>query len=60
MSYAKSIAELEGIVRKMQSEGCDIDDLATLTARALELLKVCRAKLLVTDEKLKKCLEELQ
>lgn len=59
MSYGKAVAELEAIVRKMQSDNCDIDDLAALTARSLELLKICRMKLTSTDEKLKKCLEEL-
>ncbi len=35
MTYAKAMAELEGIVAKMQSDNCDIDSLAGYTKRAL-------------------------
>lgn len=59
ISYSKAIAELEELVRKMQADDCDIDNLSKYTARSIELLKLCRAKLTHTDEELKKCLEEL-
>ena len=39
MTYNQAISELEEIVRKMQAEDCDIDNLANYTARSLELLK---------------------
>ncbi len=58
-TYSEAIRELEEIVRKMQSEDCDIDLLASYTARALELLKFCKDKLFKTDEEVKKCLEAL-
>lgn len=59
MTYAKAVAELEGIVAKMQSDSCDIDSLASYTSRALDLLKYCKEKLLKTDNEVKKCLEAL-
>ncbi len=59
MTYSKAVAELEGIVAKMQSDNCDIDSLAGYTSRALELLKYCKEKLHTTDEEVKKCLEAL-
>lgn len=59
MTYTEALTELEGIVSKMQSDNCDIDSLSGMTARALELLKFCKEKLLKTDEEVKKCLEEL-
>lgn len=58
-TYSKAIAELETIVRKMQSEDCDIDNLAAYTARSLALLKVCKERLLKTDAELQKLLAEL-
>ncbi len=58
-TYSEAIRELEEIVRKMQSEDCDIDLLASYTARALDLLKFCKDKLFKTDEEVKKCLEAL-
>lgn len=59
MTYSKALAELESIIAKMQSPDCDIDLLSGYTARALKLLRVCKDKLLKTDEELKKCLAEL-
>lgn len=59
MTYTQAITELEGIVKKMQSPECSIDNLSQYTARSLELLKVCKAKLTATDEELKKVLNEM-
>lgn len=59
MTYSEAIAELEKIVKEMQSENCSIDNLSAYTSRSLELLKICKAKLLTTDEELKKILTEL-
>lgn len=59
MKYSEAIAELEGIIAKMQGQDCDIDSLGALTSRALELLKICKEKLFKTDEEVKKCLEAL-
>ena len=60
MTYSEAIAELEKIVVEMQSANCSIDNLSAYTSRSLELLKVCKAKLLTTDEELKKILAELK
>ena len=59
MTYSQAVAELEKIVKEMQSENCSIDNLSTYTTHSLELLKMCKAKLLATDEELKKILNEL-
>lgn len=59
MTYTQAITELEEIVKKMQSPECSIDNLSQYTARSLELLKVCKAKLTATDEELKKVLNEM-
>ncbi|MDE5807700.1 MAG: exodeoxyribonuclease VII small subunit [Muribaculaceae bacterium] len=59
MKYSEAIAELEAITAKMQSPDCDIDSLASLTSRALELLKICKQKLFKTDEEVRRCLETL-
>ena len=60
LTYSEAVAELEKIVREMQSDACSIDNLSRLTSRSLELLKVCKAKLLSTDEELKKIIAELE
>lgn len=60
MTYSEAVAELEKIVREMQSDTCSIDNLSALTSRSLTLLKVCKAKLKSTDEELQKLLATLQ
>ncbi len=59
MKYSAAIAELESITAKMQSPECDSDSHASLTPRALELLKICKEKLFKTDEEVRRCLETL-
>lgn len=58
--YSEAVAELEQIVRKMESDQCDIDSLSAYTSRALELLKFCKERLFKTDQELEKCLAELK
>ncbi len=60
LTYSQAIAELEKIVKDMQSENCSIDNLSAYTTRSLKLLKICKTKLLATDEELKKILAELE
>lgn len=59
-TYKEAVIELEEIVRKMESDSCDIDELSSYTTRALELLKFCKERLFKTNEEVEKCLEELR
>ncbi len=60
LTYTQAVTELESIVKMMQNDSCSIDNLSNYTSRSLELLKICKAKLLATDEELKKILAELE
>lgn len=60
LSYSEAVAELERIVKEMQSDTCSVDNLSRYASRSLELLKICKAKLLATDEELKKILAEIE
>ena len=57
-SYKEAVAELENILRQMQSPDCDIDKLSQFTARALTLLKYCKEKLIKTDAEVQRLLNE--
>lgn len=59
-SYKEAVTELETIVRRMESDQCDIDSLSAYTTRALELLKFCKERLFTADRELEKCLAELK
>lgn len=59
-SYNKAIAELENILRALQSDNCDIDSMVAKTKRASELIKTCRERLIATENELKSVLESLR
>ncbi|MCM1164181.1 MAG: exodeoxyribonuclease VII small subunit [Muribaculaceae bacterium] len=59
-TYSESIKELEDILRRMQSDQCDIDHLAEYTRRASELIKECRSRLTATEEELRTILSTLE
>ena len=60
LKYSEALAELESIVRTLQSDNCDIDRLTILTQRATELLSACRSRLTATDNELRSILSSLE
>ena len=59
LTYNQALAQLEALVKKMQAPDCDIDNLSAYTSLALKLLKFCKNKLTVTDQKVKQVLDSL-
>lgn len=60
IKYEKALAELEAILKEMQSDQCDIDKLASMTRRATELISACRKKLTATEDELRQILSSLE
>lgn len=58
MNYAQAMAELNGLVEKMQSEELDIDELSGAVTRAMGLIKLCRKKIQSAETEVKKIIEE--
>lgn len=58
MKYEAAYAELQAIVRKMENDELDIDQMADQLKRAQELIKLCKDKLTKTDEEIKKILSD--
>lgn len=56
--YEEAMAELQDIVRRMENDELDIDQMTTQLKRAQELIKLCKDKLTKTDEEIKKILSE--
>ena len=52
--YEEALAQLETIVRKMESNEYDIDELAAQLKAAQQLIKFCKDKLTLTEEELRK------
>ena len=58
IKYEATLAELQTIVRKMENDELDIDEMSVQLKRAQELIKLCKDKLTKTDEEIKKILAE--
>ncbi len=58
IKYEAAFAELQAIVRKMENDELDIDQMSEQLKRAQELIKLCKDKLNKTDEEIKKILTE--
>ena len=58
LKYEAALAELQTIVRKMENDELDIDQMSDQLKRAQELIKLCKDKLTKTDEEIKKILAE--
>ena len=58
LKYETAFAELQAIVRKMENDELDIDEMSVQLKRAQELIKLCKDKLTKTDEEIKKILAE--
>ena len=56
--YEAAYAELQGIVRQMEGEELDIDQMAEAVKRAQELIKLCKDKLTKTDAEIRKILAD--
>ena len=54
LKYEEALAQLETIVRKMESNEYDIDELAAQLKAAQQLIKFCKDKLTKTEEEIQK------
>ena len=54
IKYEEALAQLETIVRKMEQNEYDIDELAAQLKTAQQLIKFCKDKLTKTEEDLQK------
>ena len=54
MKYAEALAQLESIVRKMESNELNIDEIAAQLKTAQRLIKFCKDKLTHTEQELQK------
>ena len=54
LKYEEALSQLETIVRKMESNEYDIDELAVQLKTAQQLIKFCKDKLTKTEAELQK------
>ncbi len=54
MKYEEAFAQLQDIVRKMESDEYSIDEVAVQLKTAQQLIKFCKDKLTKTEEEIQK------
>lgn len=60
VSYNEAMAEVEEILEKIENEELDVDDLAEKVKRVSVLLKICKDKLMKTNEQVEQILKEME
>lgn len=59
ISYTDALNELNEIAREIENESIAVDELSIKLKRASELIALCRAKLRLTEEEVKKIIGEM-
>lgn len=60
LNYQEAFQELQKIVAEIEKGQITVDELSEKVQRASELIKICRKKLITTEEDVNKILEELE
>jgi len=58
-SYEEAYAEVTEIIREMEEESIAVDKLTQRVKRAMELIRYCREKLLLTEQEINELIKEL-
>ena len=58
MKYEEALKELEQIVRQMENNELDIDQMGDRLKRAQQLIRLCKNRLTKTDEEIKTILAQ--
>ncbi len=57
--YAEALSELEGILRQLEAESVNVDQLATQVKRASELINLCRQRISAAKVDIEQVVAEL-
>lgn len=60
VKYSKAVEKLDDIIRKIESEDIDVDELSLKVKEAVELVKMCKSKIEKAELEVKKVVEDLE
>ena len=60
VKYSKAVEKLDEIIRKIESDDIDVDELSLKVKEAVELVKMCKSKIEKAELELKKVVENLE
>ncbi len=58
IKYAKAVERLDEIMSQIESEDIDVDELSVKVKEAVELIKVCKARINKAEMEVKKVVED--
>ncbi len=58
IKYAKAVERLDEIMGQIESEAIDVDELSVKVKEAVELIKVCKARISKAEMEVKKVVED--
>lgn len=60
MTYEKAMAEMQQILKKMENQELDVDELSNNVKRVKELHQYCQQKLRTTKEEVEQIINEME
>jgi exodeoxyribonuclease VII small subunit len=60
VKYSKAVEKLDEIIRKIESEDIDVDELSLKVKEAVELVKICKSKIEKAELEVKKVVDNLE
>lgn len=60
IKYGEAIEEIEKILKQIENEELDVDELTSKVKRVSELLSLCRKKLRTTEEEVEKIIRDIE
>lgn len=60
IGYGEAIKEIETILRQIEQDDLDVDDLSEKVKRVSQLIKICKEKLHHTEEEVEKILKDIE
>jgi exodeoxyribonuclease VII small subunit len=57
-TYEEAYNELTGIIRELEDETISVDKLTTRVKRAMELIRFCKERLLLTEKEINELIKE--
>jgi exodeoxyribonuclease VII small subunit len=60
IKYGEAIEEIEKILKQIENEELDVDDLTSKVKRVSELLSICKTKLRTTEEEVEKIIKDIE
>ena len=60
VTYKMALDEIESILKKIENQDLDVDDLGTKLRRVNELVKICKTKLHTAEKEVEKIIGEME